>query len=533
MNATTVRVSVEASAEIAALVDKYSDDRRLMQCAVGSLGAVLSTHDRALVRTDERIDVIGEMRRQADETRRHGAESLATVVRAVERALEGIRSDREGSARMDAVSARLDCVHRELVTGHERVVHTVSDTGASLVRDVGAAIAEVVASSVRGVVSRELDGLAGQTTAETVAVIQPHVESVRASAESASASIQATVAARADAIDLKIGAVHDGVEAARTDARDLRRRMETSDTRDASSALRGRDGEARLAALLRSRLLRRDGWTVEDVHTQAHSCDFVVKRTGNADVRIECKRKKTITRGDLEKFFRDLESTGDHGLMVSLEGAVAPGHTRAFSFERVRTGAGARWAGIVVTGLCAPGDSATNADVDEFDVHQIVSAINVLQNFAQLSHAAGSGAVGGDVCHEDGDAGGEGDAGIDDGIRIAGDDLDAARDEVRGAIDLAHKTRARLKAVVTEAKAALACVDSMALQGIRAALGVRLPSEGASVAAGGAGGDARPRRGAPASMECMYCGRSFVSGFPLSRHEKELCKSRPSAGTGA
>jgi uncharacterized membrane protein YgcG len=527
--ASTIRVEVAVNAEIAILIDKYAADGRLMECAVGAMGNVLATHDRASMRPSDQFDILAEVRRQASAT----IDALA--------AMQADAFAKNGE-RIDSVAASVEGMRGDATLDRDRVVGAIAESGVALIRDVGATVRACAEDVVPVAVAL---GMREHERADTV-VTDARFGRVCASIESASASTQATVGARADALENAIASVLTNVDATRNDTLELRRRNDVETVRDTSSSLKGIDGESRLVALLRSRLLRCDGWTIEDVHAQPHACDIVVKRVGHAQIRIECKRKKQITRNDLDKFYGDLGVTGDHGLMVSLEGAVAPGHTQGFSFERVHTDMGMRWSGIVVTGLCV--QSAVVADPDLLDMHQVVSAIGVIQGFAQFtddrlgSGGSGSGGGGGGggggvrgggvVDDDDGGGGGDGGGGIAEemdmaAIRIVGDDLVAVRDEIRAASDGVAGARNRLKAALVETKAAIACLDKVGLKQVRAAFsGDVLGAKGSSAVAAVSMATSSEGRKTYAGT-CRFCGRDFVLAHQLAKHERMVCKERP------
>ena len=502
-----VNIEISANAEVAALVEKYAGDRRLMECAVSALGNVLSTHDRALLKPSDQFDIVAEIRRQT-------ALTIDTLVAAC------TDSANKGAERTSAVVACIEGMRHDAGAERDRVVHSIAESGSALVRDVGAVVRACAEDVVPIAVANGIRDHARTDTADMGA----RFERVQTGIDAMGASVLSTVGARADALQSSIGSVLSNVSATQTDTQELRRRIDGDVARDASSSFKGKDGESRLATLLRSRLLRCDGWLVEDVHAQAHSCDLLVKRDGYAAIRIECKRKKQITKGDVDKFHKDLGVTGDNGIFISLEGAVAPGHTQGFSFERIHTEMGMRWAGFVVTGLCT--QSTTVTDPDLLDLHQIMSAINIIQSFALLTDERDRSDVLGD---------GAGEGGTENGhrsVRISGDDMEILKDEIKFATDTVQCARNHLKASLADTKAAIACLDKVTLKQIKAALAgeVDLKAKG-QVADGGGGGDGDgdgDGKGGPSRAGvCRYCAKPFVLAHQLAKHEKDVCKKKP------
>jgi hypothetical protein len=485
-----VHIDIPVDAEVAALINKYSGDKRLMECATGALGNVLATHDRAMMQPSDQFDILAEVRRQAAVT----VDTLVAFVadtanKSVERTDDSI----------GAVVARIEGLRGDATVAGDRVVRTVTESAPALVRDVGAVVRACVEDVVPSAVT---DGMREHEQTDS-ARLDTQFDSVHTSIHTAGASVRATITARVDALQSTVGSVLSNVDATHTDTQLLRRHAEGDAARDASSSFKGQDGESRLIALLRSRLLRCDGWLLEDVHSQPHSCDLLVKRDGHASVRIECKRKKQITKGDIDKFHKDLAITEDHGLLISLEGAVAPGHTQGFSFERVHTGAGMRWAGMVVTGLCVR--NATVADPDMMDLHHIVSALNVVQAFARLTET-----------REPGDGDDDGDTDVCEVVCVSGDDLEIVKDEIKHAVESVQSARNRLKSAMADTKAAMACLDKISMKQIAVALAGDSESKRTESASGPSHAGA-----------CRYCDKPFVFANKLARHEKDVCRKRP------
>lgn len=397
---------VYADAHTASLVQKYRHDERLIESATRAFTNVLEVHDRAHLSTHDNFDMLTEIRAVA--------------------------------------ASSTDAIKQVIAKRDDEFLRDVREC----VRDsAGAVVPEAIANSMRA-----NDAAPNPNTGITLATLKSELEAC-------SASTRASAAARADGLENALNVVLTKVEAARAETSELRRRSDAAAARNSNSSFRGRDGENMLTEVLCDRLMRSDGWSVRDVHAEAHACDMVVTREGCAPVRIECKRKKHITRHDVDKFHGDLRSHGDHGLMVSLEGAHAPGHTRGFSFERLGTDAGVRWAGIVVV---AQGVAGTNADgstgakktdPDATDVDHIVAAIRVIQCFAALSDE-NCDSLARDKEH----------------MVFGVQDVERFNDEIKSTLDGVNSARGRLKAGIAENKAALACLEKITLNAIKSAL---------------------------------------------------------------
>jgi hypothetical protein len=86
---------------------------------------------------------------------------------------------------------------------------------------------------------------------------------------------------------------------------------------------KGKEGEDRLCELLSEKLLMRDGYVIERVSGQAHSCDIVVKREGYPPVRIESKaHREKVRHREVERFQSDLMQLNNHGIFVSLYNGI-------------------------------------------------------------------------------------------------------------------------------------------------------------------------------------------------------------------
>jgi hypothetical protein len=90
---------------------------------------------------------------------------------------------------------------------------------------------------------------------------------------------------------------------------------------------KGQTGEQRLVDMLSDKLTQRDGYDVELVSGQAHSCDIVVKRLNCPDIRIECKNhgeqtNEKVRAKEVSRFQNDLLGLNTHGIFVSLHAGI-------------------------------------------------------------------------------------------------------------------------------------------------------------------------------------------------------------------
>lgn len=104
-------------------------------------------------------------------------------------------------------------------------------------------------------------------------------------------------------------------------------KIETFTATRTTTRYKGEEGEKGLINILESKLHVRDGYTIQDVKSIAHSCDIVVKRDGYPDVRIESKAhgKETgenVRVAEVKKFESDLLALNNHGIFVSLYSGI-------------------------------------------------------------------------------------------------------------------------------------------------------------------------------------------------------------------
>jgi hypothetical protein len=104
-------------------------------------------------------------------------------------------------------------------------------------------------------------------------------------------------------------------------------KIETFTTARSTTRYKGEEGEKGLINVLESKLHTRDGYTVHDVKSIAHSCDIVIKRDGYPDIRVESKAHgkdtgENVRVSEVKKFESDLLTLNNHGIFVSLYSGI-------------------------------------------------------------------------------------------------------------------------------------------------------------------------------------------------------------------
>jgi hypothetical protein len=104
-------------------------------------------------------------------------------------------------------------------------------------------------------------------------------------------------------------------------------KIETFTSARSTTRYKGEEGEKGLVNVLESKLHTRDGYTIHDVKSIAHSCDIVIKRDGFPDVRVESKAHgkdtgENVRVAEVKKFESDLLTLNNHGIFVSLYSGI-------------------------------------------------------------------------------------------------------------------------------------------------------------------------------------------------------------------
>ena len=460
MNTATVTIRVPS--DTADIYEKLKDDDRVIELAITSFGNVLRAYERAQARESDSNDFLKEVR------------TSITAVRDHIDALQDAAQRRDDEREVTLAALREDGTKTHAAILEALAANTLQTR-------------ESVETSARSGVQSAF----GDPNVQS-AIAGMRSDAIRQNLDLLDTSIRATVNARMDALSGSLEGVSAAVNATYTHTQELRSKYDSERVRAGNSSLRGQDAEDELVRWLQSRLLACDGWAIENVHAQSRSCDILVRRDGCASVRLECKRKKHIERSDVEKFRRDLDYTGDHGIMISLEGTCVPGYPVGATFERLHTHAGLRWSGFVVVG----------ADDPHTDLSHIISAVKVVQQLAHLGCAESS------AREEDADA-----------ITLHGRDIDSVRAEITRARNEIGSAKERLKAALSDTNAALSCLDRVALHRIMTAV------NGEGVDMSGGGHDSASAY----AGQCRHCGEKLKTAAGLARHERETCRKRPTS----
>jgi hypothetical protein len=109
---------------------------------------------------------------------------------------------------------------------------------------------------------------------------------------------------------------------------------------NSSSKARGVLGETLVLDRLAETLMERDGYTIETTAGIAHACDFLIKRRGYPEVRIDSKAydsQEKVRTKEVKKFRSDLLQQGSHGIMVSLYSGIV-GKSKVIDIEQLSNG---------------------------------------------------------------------------------------------------------------------------------------------------------------------------------------------------
>ena len=100
---------------------------------------------------------------------------------------------------------------------------------------------------------------------------------------------------------------------------------------------KGEEGEKGLYEVLSNKLSMRDGYSILNTKSIAHSCDMVIQRVGYPDVRIESKAYgrdsgANVNTSEVIKFESDLVHLNNHGIFVSIYTGICGKGTIEFEF---------------------------------------------------------------------------------------------------------------------------------------------------------------------------------------------------------
>lgn len=459
-------ISLPVTPQTAALLHKHRSNSALLDAAATCVHAVVAAHDKAL-ELDRPVDPVEEVR---------------TCLADVMNEIKSMQQAQECAQRSEyaRLSDGLLEIRSALADTRDHILLKSADTTRKATREaLGSAMSsETLQTPMK-------TAFESTTLARRFDVLQANLQSV-------SASLQAQLDARSDALQGTVQSVAAAVHATHADTQEMRRSVEKANAAKSNSSLRGARAEDYLYQVLQSRLLQSEGWDIERVGKEAHSCDLLVTRTGWPRVRIESKCKLRLDKGDMDKFRRDLNSTGDHGLLVSLSAADIPGRARGATFERLDTCSGARWQGTLTVGHMkdAPG-------AEDVDLAQVTSAISAIQTLGSLLETVSQ-------AREDA-------AGTPGSTVIFAEDIDKFKLELGRASDDVASARARLKSSIQDSTAALQCLNRVVLSRVGSTVTGCLEEASASAAG-----------------RCRFCSQEFKTMHGLRKHENDTCKKRAS-----
>ena len=107
-----------------------------------------------------------------------------------------------------------------------------------------------------------------------------------------------------------------------------------------SSKFLGNLGEKVLLDIMEREFKEKDGYTIENVSSNPHSCDILLKRTAYPDIRIDTKNNASHNKVDsthLNKFKRDLTTQNCHGILWSIQSGIH-GKAETFDMEQLPNG---------------------------------------------------------------------------------------------------------------------------------------------------------------------------------------------------
>jgi hypothetical protein len=156
---------------------------------------------------------------------------------------------------------------------------------------------------------------------------------------------------------------------------DLKTKIDSLAVTRNTNRYKGEQGESGILDLLSQKLMTRDGFEVEDVHSQMNSCDILVKRINFPDVRIECKAyKDRVKTAEVNKFQSDVSRLSCHAIFVSLYSGIC-GKTN-LELEQL-----------------ANGKFAVYISNNNYDIDTIVEFIHLLYRLDSLTSTDNNGSL--------------------------------------------------------------------------------------------------------------------------------------------
>lgn len=124
-------------------------------------------------------------------------------------------------------------------------------------------------------------------------------------------------------LDHERDAIISTLNSVKTTTDELRIKIDAFTVTRNTNRYKGDQGENGILDLLSQKLMSRDGFDVEDVHSQTNACDILVRRINFPDVRIECKAyKDRVKTSEVQKFQSDVTRLSCHAIFVSLYSGI-------------------------------------------------------------------------------------------------------------------------------------------------------------------------------------------------------------------
>lgn len=139
------------------------------------------------------------------------------------------------------------------------------------------------------------------------------------------------------------GSILDGIKTGNEvayETRTISRDLNSILNNNKSSKTLGNLGEKVLLDIMEREFKEKDGYTIENVSSNPHSCDILLKRTAYPDIRIDTKNNASHNKVDsthLNKFKRDLTTQNCHGILWSIQSGIH-GKAETFDMEQLPNG---------------------------------------------------------------------------------------------------------------------------------------------------------------------------------------------------
>jgi len=176
-------------------------------------------------------------------------------------------------------------------------------------------------------------------------------------------------------LDHERDAIISTLNSVKANTEELRTKIDAMNVTRNTNRYKGEQGENGIYEPLSQKLMSRDGFEVEDVHSQTNACDILVKRINFPDVRIECKAyKDRVKTSEVQKFQSDVSRLSCHAIFVSLYSGIC-GKTN-LEIEQL-----------------ANGKFAVYISNNNFDIDTIVEFIHLLYRLDSLTSIDNNGTL--------------------------------------------------------------------------------------------------------------------------------------------